>query len=64
MDAAHPSNGYGLVDAACVTQHEWFTALRAAGFTRLEALYIVTRPSVEMARQQWLAEHPSNCGDL
>jgi hypothetical protein len=48
----------GLVTAACVAQHEWYTSLRRAGFTRTEALYIVTRPSVESARLEWYAQHP------
>lgn len=51
----------GLVNAACVAQHEWYHSLRRAGFTRLEALYIVTRPSVENARLEWIAQHP-DCG--
>lgn len=50
--------GYGLVSAACVSQHEWYSGLREAGFTRSEALYIITRPSVELARLQWTAERP------
>lgn len=56
--ADSPPPGYGLVSMACVSQHEWYSALRGAGFTRMEALYIITRPSAEMARQQWLAENP------
>lgn len=53
MDA---SAGYGLVNGACVAQHEWYASLRASGFTRAEALYIITRPSVEMTRLQWSTE--------
>jgi hypothetical protein len=52
--------GYGLVNMACVAQHEWFSALRDAGFSRLEALYIVTRPSVESARLEWCDQHPDS----
>jgi hypothetical protein len=48
--------GYGLVSSACISQHEWYTNLRQAGFSRSEALYIVTRPSVEITRLQWWAD--------
>jgi len=50
--------GFGLVSAACIAQHEWFVSLREAGFTRAEALYIVTRPAVEAARLEWCASRP------
>ena len=52
-DSSIPPQGYGMVNAACVAQHEWYRGLRDSGFTRCEALYIVTRPSVEMARLEW-----------
>lgn len=45
--------GFGLVSTACISQHEWYTNLRGAGFTRYEALYIITRPSVEITRLEW-----------
>lgn len=47
----------GEVDTACIAQHEWYMGLRRAGFTRLEGLYIITRPSVEVARLGWHAQH-------
>lgn len=53
-----PPPGFGLLNGSCVMQHEWFSALRQAGFSRMEALYIITRPSVEMTRLQWAAENP------
>jgi hypothetical protein len=53
-----PQQGFGLISMACISQHEWYAALRSSGFTRLEALYIITRPSVESARLQWCADHP------
>jgi hypothetical protein len=52
--------GLGVVNAACLAQHEWYASLRRAGFTRLESLYIVTRPSVETARMDWIAAHPDH----
>lgn len=53
-----PGAGLGQLDVSAVSQHEWFASLRRAGFTRTEALYIVTRPSVEMIRLEWLTAHP------
>lgn len=53
---------FGVVDGACVAQHEWYSALRNAGFTRLEGLYIITRPSVELVRLQWETDHPGSLG--
>ena len=47
---------WGMVDTSCIAQHEWYAGLRRSGFTRCEALYIVTRPSVEMARLEWNAQ--------
>jgi hypothetical protein len=49
--------GFGQVTGMCVSQHEWYLSLRGAGFTRCEALYIITRPSVEITRLSWQAEH-------
>jgi hypothetical protein len=54
--------GYGMVSTACIAQHEWYAALREAGFTRCEALYIITRPSVETARLQWSSERQEGPG--
>jgi len=54
------SQEYGLVNTACIAQHEWYAALRSAGFTRSEGLYIITRPSVESSRLEWLAMHPDS----
>ncbi len=48
---------FGLVNQACVAQHELYSALRQSGFTRIEALYIITRSSVEMTRLEWCASH-------
>jgi hypothetical protein len=44
---------FGLVSSACISQHEWYVNLRGAGFSRHEALYIITRPSVEITRLEW-----------
>jgi hypothetical protein len=52
--------GFGFIGIACVAQHEWFTSLREAGFTRTEALYIITRPAVETARLEWCAAQPDS----
>jgi hypothetical protein len=54
-DPMPPRFDMGEVTTACVAQHEWFDGLCQAGFARWEALYIVTRPSVEMTRCQWVA---------
>ena len=50
--------GFGQVDEAAIGQHEWYAALRRAGFTRMEALYIVTRSLVETTRLEWTARQP------
>jgi hypothetical protein len=57
-DSPHP--GFGSLDVASVSQHEWYAALRRSGFTRMEALYIVTRSLVESARLSWLADNPDH----
>lgn len=54
----HMPAGIGGLDGASISQHEWYASLRRGGFTRCEALYIITRPSVEFARLSWCAEHP------
>lgn len=57
-DQMPPQAGVGMINGACVAQHEWYSALRLAGFTRCEALYVVTRPAVEMARLEWCSRQP------
>lgn len=55
--------GFETVDTGCIAQHEWYSGLRRAGFTRLEGLYIITRPSVEMARLSWHAQNDAEGGE-
>lgn len=52
-----PPTGLGSLTATAITTHEIFKALREAGCTRPEALYIVTRPAAEIARMEWCAAH-------
>jgi len=45
--------GLSPMAASAAGCHEWFTSLREAGFSRLESLYIITRPNVELVRLEW-----------
>jgi hypothetical protein len=44
--------------ASAAVTHEMYEMYRVAGFSRAEALYIVTRPSVEIVRLEWFAARP------
>jgi hypothetical protein len=48
----------GEMDTSAIMYHEWFVSLRRAGFTRMEALYTLTRPIVETTRLEWVSQRP------
>lgn len=48
-------HGLSQMSVSAALTHEYYKTLREAGFTRPEALYIVTRPTVEMVRLEWAA---------
>jgi hypothetical protein len=47
--------GLSPMAANAAVLHEMFVMYRQAGFTRAEALYIITRPVAEVVRLEWHA---------